>query len=228
MVIGLIKKTMRVKEKNMAKEIIKINAEERKSDFGSSGARRLVRKGQIPCVMYGQSTPKHFSISAQSFNAIRKKITKTTLIDLNLSGNEYECLLKDLQENLITDKIIHIDFYEIKRGKLLTARVKINFTGTAQGVREGGTLEQIMHEVEVECMPRFLPESIEVDVSSLKANEILTLADLPKIENVKYLDAENSTVATIRFTKAEAEGSQENKDEQTATGADNAGTESKK
>lgn len=213
----------------MAKEIIKINAEERKSDFGSAGSRRLVRKGQIPCVMYGQSSPKHFSISAQSFNAIRKKITKTTLIDMNISGDECECLLKDLQENLITDKILHIDFYEIKRGKLLTARVKINLTGTAQGVREGGTLEQIMHEVEVECLPRNLPESIEVDVSNLKANEILTLSDLPKIENVKYLDAENSTVATIRFAKAEIESTSENKEEATATAqADTASADAKK
>lgn len=187
----------------MAKEILKIAGEERNADFGSAGSRRVLRSGRIPCVVYGQKAPLHFTVDAQEFARLRKKITKATPIDVVVGSHDMTCLLKAVQENFLTDKILHIDFYEINRNKEVEVSVKLVLTGTAKGVREGGVLEQIMHEVQVVCLPRDLPEEIIVDVSNLGANETLLLKDIPAIANVKFIQDEHSTVATVKFEKTE-------------------------
>ena len=189
----------------MAKESIRLKGIERTEDFGSRGSRRLLRSGRIPCVVYGQKKPLSFSVNALEFNRLRGKVTKTSLIDLEIEGREeVECFLKAVQEDLITDRILHLDFYEIKRGKLLTTRVSIVLKGTPVGVREGGVLEQIERDVEIECLPRNLPDVIELDVSKLGANENMSVKDIPAIEGVKFLDDPETTVATVKFVRQDA------------------------
>lgn len=177
-------------------------------DFGSRGSRRLVREGRIPCVVYGQSEPVHFSIDAREFSNKRRYITRSTILEIDIDGKQINAFVKDVQEDLLTDKVQHIDFYEILRGKLLQTRVKVVLEGTPTGVRSGGVLEQILHEAEVECFPRHLPDSIKVDVEGLDVNATLLVKDLPLYEGVKYLDDAEATVATIKYVK-EASSSEE-------------------
>lgn len=185
----------------MAKEVLKISGEERTSDFGSAGARRVLRSGRIPCVVYGQRAPFHFTVNAREFSQLRKKITKTTPIDVAVGDRDMTCLLKAIQENFLDDRIIHLDFYEIDRNKEVTAAVKVVLTGTAKGVREGGVLEQVAHEVEVVCLPRDLPEEIIIDVSSLEANASLAIKDIPAIKGVKFKQDAEHIIATVKFEK---------------------------
>lgn len=185
----------------MDDSVKKFNAKERTSDFGSAGSRRLVRSGRIPCVVYGQNAPVHFSIDARDFANKRRYLTMSTILDIDIDGKQINAFVKDVQEDFMTGKVNHIDFYEILRGKLLQTRVKIVLEGTPTGVRAGGVLEHVLYEAEVECFPRNLPDAIKVNVEKLDVNETLLVKDLPQYEGVKYLEDENATVATIKYVK---------------------------
>lgn len=176
-------------------------AERRTEDFGSRGSRRLVRKGLIPCVVYGQNEPVHFTINAREFANKRRYLTMSTILNIDLDGKTINAFVKEVQEDLLTDKVQHIDFYEVLRGKLLQTKVKIVLEGTPTGVRSGGVLEHVLYEAEVECFPRNLPDNIRVNVEKLDVNEILLVKDLPSYEGVKYLDDSEATVATIKYVK---------------------------
>lgn len=176
----------------------------RKSDFGSAGSRRVLKSGNIPCVMYGQKKePFHFTIDAHDFANKRRYITESTILELNIDGEKRYGLLKDVQENLLTDTILHIDFYEVIYGVEIRAKVKLVLEGTPIGVRNGGVLEQLAYDVEVECLPRHLPDSIKVDVNNLDVNTSLLLKDVPAVKNVKFLDDAESIIATIKYVKAD-------------------------
>lgn len=188
-------------DKNSVKQF---NAKLRTNDFGSAGSRRLVRQGRIPCVVYGQKEPVHFTIDAKEFANKRRYLTMSTILDINLDGTELNAFVKAVQEDFMTDTVKHIDFYEVLKGKLLQTKVKIVLEGTPTGVRNGGVLEHVLYQAEVECFPRNLPDAIKVNVENLDVNETLLVKDLPSYEGVKILDDPDTTVATIKFVKEEA------------------------
>ena len=187
----------------MAKEILKIAGVERNKDFGTSGSRRVLREGKIPCVVYGQRAPYHFTVDALEFARLRKQITKATPVDVVVADRDMTCLVKEIQENFLTDKVLHVDFYELNRDKEVNVLVKIILEGTARGVKEGGVLEQVMHDVEVVCLPRDLPSEIKINISNLGANETLLLKDIPSIPNVRFIQDLESTIATVKFEKGD-------------------------
>lgn len=180
------------------------SAKLRTEDFGSAGSRRLVRQGRIPCVVYGQKEPVHFTIDAKEFANKRRYLTMSTILDIDLEGKELNAFVKAVQEDFMTDTVKHIDFYEVLRGKLLQTKVKVILEGTPTGVRNGGVLEHVLYEAEVECFPRNLPDAIKVNVENLDVNETLLVRDLPQYEGVKVLDDPEATVATIKFVKEDA------------------------
>ena len=128
----------------------------------------------------------------------------STNLDIDLEGTELNAFVKAVQEDFMTDTVKHIDFYEVLRGKLLQTKVKVVLEGTPAGVRNGGVLEHVLYEAEVECFSRNLPDAIKVNVENLDVNETLLVQDLPQYEGVKVLDDPEATVATIKFVKEEA------------------------
>lgn len=185
-------------------KVKQFDAKLRIEDFGTAGSRRLVRQGRIPCVVYGQKEPVHFTIDAKEFANKRRYLTMSTILDINLDGKEFNAFVKDVQEDFMTDTVRHIDFYEVLKGKLLQTKVKVVLEGTPTGVRNGGVLEHVLYQAEVECFPRNLPDAIKVNVENLDVNETLLVKDLPQYEGVKILDDPEATVATIKFVKEEA------------------------
>ncbi len=184
----------------------KLDAELRTSDFGTRGSRRLLRSGRIPAVVYGKGEPLHISVDARTFNYNRKGYGESTLITLDVKGEKsHEVFVKTYQEDLLRNVIHHIDFYEITRGQAVRTHVRIELTGTPAGVREGGVLDQVIHEVEIECLPKDLPEVLTLDVSALGMNESLKLADIKLSEGVKINDVLDATVATVKPVKVEVE-----------------------
>ncbi len=189
------------------KEMIekKLDAELRTSDFGTRGSRRLLRSGRIPAVVYGKNEPLHVTVDARTFNNNRKGYGESTLITLNVKGEkEHEVFVKTFQEDLLRNVIHHIDFYEVTRGQTVRTHVRIELEGTAAGVKEGGVLDQVIHEVEIECLPKDLPEILTLDVSALKMNESLKLSDIKLAEGVKIHGDLDETVATVKPVKVEA------------------------
>jgi large subunit ribosomal protein L25 len=100
-------------------------------------------------------------------------------------------------------EIKHVDFFEVTRGQVLRTLVSIVLKGNPVGTKEGGVLDQVMHEVEIECLPKDLPAALEADVSALKINQSLHLKDVVIPPNVKVLDDLSKTVASVKGVKAE-------------------------
>jgi large subunit ribosomal protein L25 len=176
-----------------------------RADTGSGKAGRIRRMGRIPAVMYGHSgTSVALDLDAQEFASGLKGISESTIVRLEIDGKTHEAFVKDTQRSILDGKILHVDFYEVDQNTLVRARVPLHLSGNAAGVREGGILEFPLHEVELECLPKDLPESVSVDVSELKVNQSIHVRDLAFAEGIRVLSNGDQVVALVKFAKAEA------------------------
>lgn len=173
-----------------------VNAEAR-NDQGKGASRRLRREGKVPAVLYGGSDAAlALSIGANDLkNHLKTEAFYSAILKLNIGGKEQQVVLKDLQRHpLRTEDILHLDLYRIVADKLLRRNVPLHYIGSdvAPGVKtEGGMLEHLMNDIEVECLPKDLPEFIEVNVSAMKLGDTIHIAQLSLPEGVK-------SVASIR------------------------------
>jgi large subunit ribosomal protein L25 len=143
-------------------------------------------------------------LDAKEFAGGVKNISESTIVKVDIEGKAYDAFVKDTQRNIIDGNILHVDFYEVESGVLLRARVSIHLKGNPSGVREGGVLEFPLHEIEVECFPKDLPERIEVDISNLGVNQSVHVRDIALAEGVKLLSARDQVVALVKYAKEEA------------------------
>lgn len=163
----------------------------RREHAGRGPTRRLRAGGRIPAVIYGDSGCRSLSIDRSEFRILWKRVAGTSaLIQVCEDGEDAKrSLIKEVQQNAVTDEILHIDFQEVAAGVAMQTNVAIRFTGESIGVRnEGGLLNIHAHDVALRCLPRFLPEVIELDVSELSVGSSLHLGDLQPIEGVEYMD----------------------------------------
>ena len=172
---------------------------------GSAESRRIRKSGRIPAVIYGRSG-KAVSIDLDSSAFIKdtKGISESTIVKVDVGDKSYDAFVKATQRNIIDGNILHIDFYEVESGVALRAKVSIVLHGNPIGVREGGMLENPMHEIEIECLPKDLPERIEIDISGLKANHYLYVRDVPLAEGIRLLTNPDLVIALVKFARAEA------------------------
>lgn len=181
-----------------------INAEKR-TELRKSAAKRMRKEGRIPAVIYGHNEPISISVDEKEFTKKFDKISESTIITLAVGKESYSVLIKDFQDDIITSKIQHVDFFEIEKGKTLKTNITIHVEGTAKGVREGGVLDQRLHELEVECLPKDIPETIIVDVTALEAGDAIHVADIEIPKDVKVLNMLEQTVVSVTLVKAEVE-----------------------
>lgn len=177
---------------------------------GSADARRVRRSGRIPAVIYGHSgEAASIDLDALEFTNGVKGISESTIVKLDIEGQSHDAFVKAAQRNITDGKILHVDFYEVESDMLFRAKVPILIHGNPIGVREGGILELPLHEIEVECLPKDLPERLNVDVSELKVNQSIHVRDLPLGEGVRLISAGDQVVALVKFAKAESASSEE-------------------
>ncbi len=176
-----------------------------RNSFKKGPAGRLRREGKIPAVIYGHNKPVHLSVSATEFDSKFHIISENTLITITVDGKEYEVLVKDSQENVIKGKITHIDFFEVERGKVLKTRIPVILTGTSVGVKEGGLLEQHLHEIDIECLPKDIPANVVIDITELQLGESIHISDLKQSDEVKILNSMDQSVVGVTTVKAEEE-----------------------
>jgi len=176
----------------------------KRDDLGSRKAGRIRRAGRIPAVVYG-SSGQAFAVDMDALEFAKgiRGISESTIVKINIDGVTHEAFVKDTQRNVLNGQILHVDFYEIDKNKVLRTKVPVHTFGVPVGTREGGILEVPLHELEVECLPKDLPEKIEVDVSELKGNQSIHVRDLKLSANVKILSNADQVVATVKFAKAE-------------------------
>jgi large subunit ribosomal protein L25 len=184
-----------------------------RNTYKKGPAGRLRKEGKIPCVIYGHNKPVHISVSAKEFDTKFHIISENTLITIIVEDNEYEVLVKDFQENMMLGQITHIDFFEVERGKVLRTRMPVILTGTSIGVKEGGLLEHRLHEIDIECLPKDIPEKIEIDITELQVGESIHVSDLTLPEAVKVLNLMEQSVVSVTTIKIEEEPEAEEEEE---------------
>jgi large subunit ribosomal protein L25 len=168
-------------------------------------AGRLRASGKIPAIIYGHTQPTAITVDAREFRTAFKRITENTIIQLTMPEGVHEVLVKDYQRDNLTGEILHIDFYEFEKGKALRTRVPVRLTGNPVGVKEGGILEVLLRALEVECLPKDLPEEIVLDISELALDRALHVRDLSLPEGVRSVVAADQVVCLVAHRKAEEE-----------------------
>jgi large subunit ribosomal protein L25 len=169
-------------------------------------ARRVRREGKIPAVVYGagkDSLP--VSVDPRVVTRIlNSESGHNTIFDLTLDGENTKAMIVDWQYEPIKGRLLHIDLKRIALDKVLTVSVPIELKGEAEGVKtQGGILEQMLREVEIECLPADIPSHIELDVTQLTFGKVLRVSDLPHSDKIKILSDENQPVAHVTSVKEE-------------------------
>jgi large subunit ribosomal protein L25 len=176
-------------------------------DPGNKNAARRVRAaGKVPGVVYGagKNTAAITVDPRQVLRILHSESGHNTIFDLALSDDRVKAMIVDWQFEPIKGKLLHVDLQRIAMDKKLVVTVPIVLKGEAQGVKtEGGILEQLLREVELECLPADIPKSIEVDISHLVFGVELRVKDLPHGEKLKFLTDEDRMVAHITTVKEE-------------------------
>jgi len=174
---------------------ITINAEIRK---GLGKRVKSVRtEGKIPGVYYGHGQNNiPLSMNELTLRPLFKT-SATHVINLKLDdGSTHTCVLKDIQFDPVTEKPVHFDFFGLNPDEELTIEVPVVLKGAPQGVKDGGTLQHVMHKLRVSCLPKFIPDHVEINVEEMKINTSIHVKEL-SIPNVKILENESSTVAAV-------------------------------
>ncbi len=179
--------------------------------MGNGPARRLRQTGQIPAVLYGPKTESVLlSVNKSDLDLVLKKGRSSQII-LNLviqnNGETYTrpAMIKELQVHPVSRRYLHIDFYEIDMDRKITVGVRVVTTGKSVGVERGGILQIIRRELEVECLPFEVPESIVIDITDLDMGDSVHVKDISLDGDVEFLGESNLTVVTILTPKLEEE-----------------------
>ncbi|MDR0998806.1 MAG: 50S ribosomal protein L25 [Treponema sp.] len=179
-------------------------AARKRDGTGSGDARKVRRAGRIPAVIYGHSgSAVTIDLDAFEFASGVRGISESTIVKVNVGGEEYDAFVKEAQRNILDGKILHVDFYKVESNTTLRARVSVHVEGNPIGVREGGILETPLHDIEVECLPKDLPERIIVDVSGLGVNQSIHVRDIALAEGVRLISGADQVVALVKFAKEE-------------------------
>jgi large subunit ribosomal protein L25 len=185
-------------------EKVTLEAIERKNI--SKHSRKSVRNsGRVPGIFYSKHVePIAIEVPQQLINPL-VFTAKTNLISLILENHdEYECVLKDIQFDPVTDKILHFDLLGVTRGEVIQLEVPVQILGNAVGVKEGGILQQNLHKFDVECLPKHIPQYLNIDVSELKLGDSIHVGAL-SFENVTLLNPEDTVVVAVTHPKIEKE-----------------------
>ena len=176
---------------------IQLKAEKR-TGFKKSTAKTYRKNGFIPGIFYG--TGDSSIPIAISELALRPIIftNESHIVNLEIEGESkpYSCILKDVQFDPIQTRPVHFDLMALTEGESINIEVNVQLTGTAPGIKEGGVLQHILHKLEIECLPQFIPSFIGVDISRLGINDSIKVSDI-KLEGIKILNDENAAIVSV-------------------------------
>jgi large subunit ribosomal protein L25 len=185
-----------------------VAAKAREGKFNKNAARRVRVAGKIPAVLYGPGhDPVAIEVDPKQISRILYSETgHNTIFDVEVTGQPaVKTMIVDWQREPLNDKLIHIDLKRIALDKVLRVSVRVKLLGVPVGVRTaGGILDQVLREVEIECLPADIPSHIDADVSELAMHGVLRVSGLPHFDTIKYLNSEDATVAHVVSIREEA------------------------
>jgi len=179
---------------------ITINGSQRES-VGKKATKALRNAGQVPCVLYGGDKPVHFSAEELAFSKLVYTPNVHTVVIALDNGETYDAIMQDIQFHPITDKILHIDFYQLFAEKEITMDIPVHIIGTSKGVLNGGVLRKNKRKLRVKALPANLPDYLEADITPLKIGNKLYVTAL---ENEAYniLHPDNTVVCQVTRSRA--------------------------
>lgn len=175
---------------------------ERRPKKGKNAARQLRREKKIPAILYGRGTePVPLAVGYQDFtSALHGEESRNTLFNLRITNGEEQEILslpKEIQFHPVDGTVMHVDFQQIHVDETIHTQVPIHLVGSPPGVKEGGILEHLLRELDVECLPLEIPDRIEVDVSALGIGDSLHVSDLKPVASIRVLSDAQRTVALV-------------------------------
>ncbi|HAA87937.1 MAG TPA: 50S ribosomal protein L25, partial [Verrucomicrobiales bacterium] len=180
---------------------------EKRDDMGSAAVGRLRRGGKIPGVVYGSTQDSYaVQIEANTIKEIlRNSASQQILVNLQIEGAKEAnklALIQDIQQHSISGEILHIDFNAVKEDSEIHARVPIELTGEPVGIKQGGILDTLLHDIEVHCLPKDLPATLQFDVSGLDIGDSLSIASAEFPEGVSASLEGEVLIAIVNETRA--------------------------
>ena len=171
----------------------------KRTELGTKGAALLRRSEQVPCVLYGGQAPIHFSAPEKEFRHLVYTPDIHT-VEINLDGNKYIAIKQDIQFHRVTDRILHVDFLELVKGKTIKMELPVRTVGAAPGVRAGGKLIKKLRFLTARGEADKFPEAIEVNLENLQIGDTIRVKDLSH-EGLEFLNNENATIVGVRITR---------------------------
>ena len=196
---------------------------EDRPERGTRAAKRLRREGYVPGVVYGgtgQEDAVSFKVNARVLRTVL--VDGSALIDLKVDGKTLPVIVKDRQLDPVRDEIIHIDLLEVRLDETIQTQVGVHLEGSeeAPGVKEGGVLEQVSHQLNIEALPTAIPEAIVVDVSGMEIAATMHLSEITAPEGVEFLDDPEETIIATVVVPTEVEEPEEIEEETELIGED--------
>ena len=177
---------------------ITIKGSQRES-VGKVSTKALRNAGKVPCVLYGGDKPVHFSAEEKAFkNLVYTPNVYTATIELD--GQTFSAILQDIQFHPVSDKILHVDFYQLHDDKAVTMNIPVKLSGTSPGVLNGGSLRFTNRKLRVKAIPANLPDVIEANISKLKIGNKLYITELLN-DNYTFMHPDNTVVVQVRTSR---------------------------
>jgi large subunit ribosomal protein L25 len=201
-------------------QAITIKGSERES-VGKVSTKALRNAEKVPCVLYGGEKPIHFSADEISFKGLVYTSNAHTVV-IELKGHQpYEAVLQDIQFHPVTDRIMHIDFFQLFEDKAVSMNIPVRLEGNSPGVRNGGRLLFRKRKLTVKALPANLPDAIMVDISKLRIGGTISVGDV-KTEEYTFLHPDNTSIVQVKASRNAVADDED--EEEGAEGAEAAGT----
>jgi large subunit ribosomal protein L25 len=179
---------------------ITINGSQRES-VGKKASKALRNAGQVPCVLYGGDKPMHFSAPELAFSKLVYTPNAHTAVIALDTGESFNAILQDIQFHPVTDKILHVDFYQLFDDKEIMMEIPVHFVGASKGVRNGGVLRRNQRKLRIKALPGNLPDYIEADITPLEIGNKLYVTDFEN-DLYKIMHPDNTVVCQVRTARA--------------------------
>ncbi|MED4533447.1 50S ribosomal protein L25/general stress protein Ctc [Metabacillus fastidiosus] len=182
-----------------------LQAQER-TEFTSSAKRRIREQGKIPAVVYGKETEsKSVSLDAGELLKKLRDEGRNAILQLHVGDASHPVMLSDYQMDPIRNQLVHADFQIVDMQSEVEVEVPVNLIGTSQGVKDGGVMQQSLHQILVKAKPGDIPQTIDVDVSNLGVNEVISVKDISSSGNYSLVQDEEQVIASILPPQQEKE-----------------------
>lgn len=190
----------------------------KRESVGKKASKALRNAEMIPCVLYGGDAPVHFMAEEKSFKPlVYTANAHTVVIELN-DGGRFEAVLQDIQFHPVTDRILHIDFYQLFEDKPVTMNIPVKLNGNAPGVLNGGRLMFRNRKLTVKALPANLPDVINVDISKLRIGGTISVGDVLS-EEYTFMHPDNTSIVQVKTSRNAVADEEEETEEGAEEGA---------